>query len=232
MQASDIGSDSGEQPERLDRLMHTHAVSAQHAGAFRSRGLDELGIDWRIDDVGGPMRRLKRGYRHGIDGESAHTHMRGIDHPVGSGDFTFQITRNPAARRPKMPGEVAAKRIRARAVAIVHDEKRDAEVHQGERNSVSGASSADQHHSCTLRAGGSEAFRETVTPPTPVEIVTGGTAIRRNGDGVDRGGLGSLGIHRIQQRQNVLLEGIGDVGARETGSFDRIEKLRSRRPGK
>ena len=130
-----------------------------------------------------------------------------------------------------MPGEVAAKRIRARAVAIVHDEKRDAEVHQGKGNSVSGASGADQHHGCTLRAGGSEAFLETVTPPTPVEIVTGGTAIRRNGDGVDRANLGGLGIHRIQQRQNVLLEGIGDVGARETGSFDRIEKLREPPPG-
>src|SRR4029077_18357394 len=106
MQASDIGSDSGEQPERLDRLMHTHTASAQHASAFGSRGLDELGIDWRIEAVGSPMRRLQRGCRYGTAGESAHTHLRGIDHAVGSGDFAIQVSRDPAARLPNMPGEI------------------------------------------------------------------------------------------------------------------------------
>jgi hypothetical protein len=56
MKADDIGRDSSEKPECLDRLMHAHPAAAQYAAAFGSGSSDEFGIDRSVDDVGGPMR--------------------------------------------------------------------------------------------------------------------------------------------------------------------------------
>jgi hypothetical protein len=59
-----------------------------------------------------------------------------------------------------------------------------------------------------------------------IEIVAGGPAVGRDRHRIDGADLGRLWIDRIEQRQNILLERIGDVGAGETCGLDGIEQLR------
>src|SRR5262249_48366666 len=124
-----------------------------------------------------------------------------------------------------MPGEIAAKRLRADGVAVMHDKKRSAKIHQGECDGVARTSGADQHDGCALCAANSKAFFETMAPPTPVKIVTGGAAVGGNRNGIDRADLSSLGDHAVEQRQNVLLVGISDIRAGKARSFDCFKKL-------
>ena len=65
-----------------------------------------------------------------------------------------------------------------------------------------------------------------MAPATPIKVVAGSAAIRRDRDSVDRADLGSLWVYHVEKRQNVLFEGIRDISAGKPGSFDRIEKLR------
>src|SRR5262245_44135964 len=111
--------------------MNAHPIAAHHARALGLRGLDELGIDRRVNDVGSPMRWLERGHRDWMAGETTHADLRRVDDPVGNHDFALDITRYAAARGTKMLCQILAERVRARAIAVVHDEKRNAEIHQG-----------------------------------------------------------------------------------------------------
>src|SRR5215510_2803053 len=121
--------------------------------------------------------------------------------------------------------KVLTKRVRTRPIKVVHDKKPNAEIHQGKCNCMPRASGAHLHDGCAPRALRPETFLEAMAPSAPVKIVAGGTAVLRNGNRVDCANLGSLRIHGVQERQNVLLEGIRDVRPREAGSLDRIEEL-------
>ena len=51
-----------------------------------------------------------------------------------------------------MLGQIAAQRVGAACVAVMNDEHRDAQIHQGKGNSVPGAAGADLHDGRALRA--------------------------------------------------------------------------------
>ena len=55
LHALDIGLQPGEQAKRLGRLMHAHAPARQRARPGRASGLDQLGLDRGVDDVGNPV---------------------------------------------------------------------------------------------------------------------------------------------------------------------------------
>src|SRR5262245_50715493 len=206
--------------------MNAHSVAAHHAGAFGRRSLDELGIDRGVDDIGSPMRWLERGHRDRIAGKSAHAYLRRVDDSVGGRDFALEITRYPAARRPKMLCQILAKRVRTNAITVMHDENRNAKIHQGKCDRVSGTSGSDLHYRRTLGTLSAEIFFKTVPPSAPIEVVARGPAIRRNCHSIDRANLGSFLVDSIQERKNLLLERICDVWARKTGDPDRLEEPR------
>src|SRR5262245_28422597 len=172
------------------------------------------------------MRWLERGQRDRIAGKTTHAHLRRVDDPVGSRDFALEIIRYAAARCTEMLCLILTESVRAGAIAVVHDEERGAEIHQGKCDRVSGTSGADLHDRCTLRPRRAKTFLKTMAPSAPVEVVARGAAVRRNGHGIDRADLGSFRIYRIQKRQNFLLERICDICTRKTGDLDRLEQPR------
>ena len=111
-----------------------------------------------------------------------------------------------AARRAVILGKTGDERFGARSVAVMDDEKPDAQIHQGKRDGVPGAARADQHDRRALRGGAPERFLEAVAPAAAVEIIAGGAAVRRNRHGIDRAGLRRLGVHGVEQRHDLLLE--------------------------
>src|SRR6476620_2758199 len=117
--------------------------------------------------------------------------------------------------------EVAAQRGRASGVAVMNNKTCHAQIHQGKRHRMPGATSADLNDGCSLRVVPAEAFLETATPSAPVKIVPRCTAVRRDPNGVDRADLGGLWIHRIKEREDFLLERISDVCPGKSGGFDR-----------
>jgi hypothetical protein len=119
MHAGHIGVDAGKQPECLRRLVYAHSAAAEHTCPFGGSGFDEFRSDRRIDDVSSPVRRFKRKCRHRITGKAAHTDLCRVDHPLGSRDVTFKISRDAAARCAVMLRKISIERIRARAIAIV-----------------------------------------------------------------------------------------------------------------
>ena len=111
----------------------------------------------------------------------------------------------------------------------MQDEIGNAEIHQGKRDGAAGAAGADLHHGRVLGAGAADAFSEAVAPSRAIEVVAGGAAIGREHDGVDRADLGGARVHGIEQRNDLLLERKGDVGADEARGLDRLKKLRQPR---
>ncbi len=91
---------------------------------------------------------------------------------------------------------------------------------------MAGAAGADLHDGCALRALPAESFLEAAAPAAPVEIVARGAAVRCDRNRVDGADLRGFGIDRIEKRQDILLERIGDVRAGKPRRLDRIEKLR------
>ncbi len=71
MHARNVRRDAGQKPKCFDRLIHAHAAAVKDARAFAGGGFEEFGLDRRIDDVGGPMRRLERGHGDRIAGKSS-----------------------------------------------------------------------------------------------------------------------------------------------------------------
>jgi hypothetical protein len=69
-----------------------------------------------------------------------------------------------------------------------------------------------------------------VAPPYPVKVIASRAAIRRNRDCIDRTGLPCLRVHRIEQRDHILLERIGDVCTGKTRDLECIEQLRESPP--
>lgn len=122
--------------------------------------------------------------------------------------------------------KIGIERVRASAIAIVNDDDPGAQIHQGKGDSAPGAARADHHHHRLPRTVASEAFLEAVAPPSSIEIVADSAAIRLDRDGVDGTDLGGFLVHRVEQRDDILFERIGDVCARKAGSFDRIEEFR------
>jgi hypothetical protein len=108
----------------------------------------------------------------------------------------------------------------------MNDEDRNAQIHQGKSNCTPSAAGADQYHCRILRTVASEAFLEAIAPTSPIEIVASGPAFRPNRDGIDRADLCGLRVHRIEKRDDLLFERIGDVCAGEASGFGRIEELR------
>ena len=116
--------------------------------------------------------------------------------------------------------------MRARSVAVMNDEKPDAQIHQGIGNGVPGAARANQHDRRALRGVAPERFLEAVAPAAAVEIIAGCAAVRCNRHGIDRAGLRRLGVDGVEQRHDLLLERESDVGAGKAGGLDRGEQLR------
>src|SRR5579885_333330 len=159
-------------------------------------------------------------------GKAAHAGLRGIDDAVGRRDFAREIATKPAARRTEMRRQIGAERLRAHAIAVVHDQQRGAKIHQCESHRAAGAARPDQHDGLAAGAVRSEAFLEALAPAAPVEIVAGRPPIRRDSYCVDGADLRSLGIDIVEQRENVLLEWIGDIDASKASGLDRVEELR------
>ena len=132
----------------------------------------------------------------------------------------------PAARSAEVLRKIAAQRTRAGDIAIMNNQERDAQIHQCKRHCMPRAAGAELHDGCAFRAIPTETLLETATPCAAVEIIPRSAAVRRNRHSVDRADLGGFGINRIEKRQDVLLERVRDVGPREPGSLDRINKLR------
>src|SRR5262245_27100325 len=101
-----------------------------------------------------------------------------------------------------MLGKIVAQRVRAGGIAVMDDEHRDAQVHQGKRHGVPGAPGADLHDGCPLRAVTAKTFLETATPSASVEIIPGSAAVRRDGNSVDGANLDGFGIGRIEKWQD------------------------------
>jgi hypothetical protein len=125
-----------------------------------------------------------------------------------------------------VPCDVGLQGAGARRIAIVQHHDAGAEIHQRKDDRAPGAARADQHHGLAARAVRSERLGKAVAPAAAVEIVAGGAAVRRDRNRVDRADLRRFGIDRIEERNNVLLERISDVGAGEARSFDGFEQLR------
>jgi hypothetical protein len=107
----------------------------------------------------------------------------------------------------------------------------DAAIHQRPGDGAPGAAGADLHHRLAVCMLAPETFHEAVAPVPAIEVVAGGAAIRCDRDGVDRADLRRLGTHRIEQRNDLLLERVGDIGAGESRRFDGVDELRQREPG-
>ena len=103
--------------------------------------------------------------------------------------------------------QIVAERLGTHAVAVVQDEKGNAEIHQGKCNRVPRAAGAHLHDGCAARALGSKAFLKAVAPSAPVKIVARGASVRGNRDGIDRASLRSLRVDGIQERKISCLNG-------------------------
>ena len=200
MQACGIGLNAGEKTKRLNGLVHAHPATVQYAGALRGRRLNELSLDWRIDDVSGPMRRFERRHRHWIARKAAHTDLSCVYDAVRSRDVTFEVACDAAARWAVMRREIGLEGICARAVKVMNDKDRNAQIHQGKGDGAPGATGTDLHHRCILRTAAPEAFFKAAAKANSIKVVTGGSAVRRNRDGIDRADLSGLRIHRIEKR--------------------------------
>src|SRR4029453_13704321 len=126
------------------------------------------------------MGGLERRHRDGIARKATHSHLRRVDDPVGGRDFAFEITRYPAARRTKVLCQILAERVRPGAIAVVYDEARNAKIHQGKCDRVSGTSGSNLHDRRTPGALSTETLLKTVPPSAPVEVVARGSAVRPN----------------------------------------------------
>ena len=83
---------------------------------------------------------------------------RRVDDAIGRRDVVLQGARDAAARRAVILGETSDERFGARSVAVMDDEKPDAQIHQGIGNGVPGAARPNQHDRRALRGVAPERF--------------------------------------------------------------------------
>src|SRR5262245_41428196 len=124
-----------------------------------------------------------------------------------------------------MAGKIRPKALCPVSVLIVNHETCHFEIHQRARDGATRPSGADQYNRTASRTLGSELLRKRVAPTAAIEIESTRVAVCINDHGIHRADLLSFRVDRIEQRDDFLLERIGDIETRKTGSFHGLDQL-------
>ena len=125
LHARDVGLQPREQAERLGRLVHAHAARPSARARRRARGLDQLGLERRVDDVGDPVaaRRARRP-APGCPGMPCMPTGVALTTPAAAAIAVGEDVGQPAARRRRSAASRSATSAAARAVSVSWTQQR------------------------------------------------------------------------------------------------------------
>src|SRR6266536_978893 len=132
VQATKVGSLTREEPEALGCLVHAHAGPAHHLASFGAGGLDQLGLERRVDDIGHPMPCLDTIEREGNARYPQHSDRRRVDHACRTGERCPDIFLELAAALTEVRNERAGEAPSTDGILIVDEQYVDAQIEQRE----------------------------------------------------------------------------------------------------
>src|SRR5882672_1011468 len=213
----------GEQPERPRGLEHRHAAARHGAAAAPTGGTKELGLGRKIDDLRNPQVRPQKLASDRHSGVVRHADRGGVDDAVGRIDGRRNVARRDGAALAEAVAQARREPVGARRLGVDDRDLANAEREQRMGNRGPGPPGAEQHHSLSRHVG--KLTPEALGEARPVGVVPDEAAIGREDDGIHRPERACMGRQPVEERNDRLFTGMGDVEAGEGKAAGRHQEL-------
>ena len=153
-----------------------------------------------------------------------HADRRGVDQPSRAGERRLDIRYSLAAAGTELGNESASEPMSTVCVLVVDEQHVDAEVEERESDGAACATRADQEGRLADNGLAPDRVFEGTPEADAIGVVSGRASVAVDGDRIHRSDLTCFGRHLVEQRENGLLAGIGDVYAGKSCRAHRVEQ--------